>query len=164
MSKYPDKFVSYSVSDPNYSVTGISFIGSVTGGIILVLYFLIISMTGYNTITGLRFLNFILLVPLVVISLRRYIENATGKSYLEAFSVSFLTFVGSYVILSLFMILYLTAFDRDFLEYLQNSAAPELKLNAFGVAALLIGEGIVGGIISTFVILQFFKNRIRKFA
>ena len=164
MSKYPDKFVSYSENDSSYSVSAISLLGAVTGGIILVLYFLIIAMTGYHTTTGLRFLNFILLLPLIIISLRRYVENVTAKSYFDAFRISFMTFLGSYVILAFFMILYLTVIDADFMEFISVNMIPDSKLTVFGVAALIIGEGFIGGALVSFLIIQVFKNRIRRFA
>lgn len=124
-------------------------------------YFLLISLIGYEEMTGLRFLNFVLLIPVIIYALSTYVNTVHKKSYMEAFRVSVLSVMGSYAILALFMFIYLMVLNPDFLTYLQASL-PMLKLNAFGVAALLMGEGSIGAVVLTFVAMQHFKTRIRK--
>ncbi len=142
----------------------ISLPAAIAGGVILILYFLLLSMLGLQEVTPLRFLNFVLLIPVVIYSIRTYLNNFHNKSYLEAFRVSVLAFWGSYAILALFMIVYLLAINPAFMVYLQTVAIPGIKLNAFGAAALLIGEGIVGAIVLSFVILQFYKDKLKRVA
>jgi len=147
--------------DPNMAI---SLPAAIAGGIILIAYFLILSMLGLETVTELRFINFILLIPIVIYSLRTYVNTAHGKSYLEAFRVSILSFFGSYLILAVFMLFYLLVIDKVFMAYLQEYVIPGVKLNAFGAMALIIGEGAIGSVILSFVILQFYKSRIKRMA
>ncbi len=137
---------------------------AIAGGIILIVYFLLISMLGYETSTSLRFLNFILLIPVIVYSLNSYITKAHNKSYLEAMRIAIFSFFGSYLMLAIFMFFYLILIDRELLVYLRTYVVPGVKLNAFGAAAMIIGEGAIGAVVLSFVVLQFFKDRIRKVA
>ena len=161
MHNYQSKTVQNTASatrNPNYAIC---IPAALMGGALLVTYFLLISLIGYEEMTGLRFLNFVLLIPVIIYALSTYVNTVHKKSYMEAFRVSVLSVMGSYAILALFMFIYLMVLNPDFLTYLQASL-PMLKLNAFGVAALLMGEGSIGAVVLTFVAMQHFKTRIRK--
>lgn len=60
--------------------------------------------------------------------------------------------------------LYLAFADHQLMTYIYNSAYPELQLTPVGVGLLLIGEGIIAGLITSFLIMQNFKDDIRKAA
>ena len=113
--------------------------------------------------TALRFLNFVLLIPVIIYSLKKYVDTVHGKSYMEALRVSAFSFVGAYAILALFMFFYLMVIDPAFMVYLNQTAVPGIKLNPFGVMALLIGEGCIGAVILSFVTLQYYKVRLKRF-
>ena len=144
--------------NPNYAIC---LPASLMGGALLVTYFLLISLIGYEDVIGLRFVNYILLIPVIIYALSTYVNTVHKKSYMEAFRVSVLSFMGSYAIMAVFMFIYLMVLNPDFLTFLQ-SKMPTLKLNAFGVVALLLGEGSIGAVVLTFVAMQHFKTRIRK--
>lgn len=133
------------------------------GGILLITFFLLIRLLGYESITALRFLNFVLLIPVIIYSIKKYINTIHGKSYLEALRVSAIAFAGSYAILAMFMFFYLMVIDPAFMVYLNQTAVPGIKLNAFGVMALLLGEGCIGAVILSFVTLQYYKVHLKRF-
>ncbi len=162
MSKYPDKYISFTEHKPLSSVFTISFLGAITGGIILILYFLILALTNYYTILGLRYLNFMLLIPLIVISIKRYLNTTYDKSSFEAFVISFLTIVGSYCLLAVFIVVYITLIDRNFLHYVQNHLPGNIYLDVPVIAFGLLAEGIAGGVVLSFILLQFFKKRMNE--
>ena len=161
MHNYQSKTIQNTASssrNPNYAIC---IPASLMGGALLVTYFLLITLLGYEDVTGLRFINFILLIPVIIYALSTYVNTVHKKSYMEAFRVSVLSFMGSYAILAVFMFIYVMVLNPDFLTYLQTKL-PMLKLNAFGVMALLMGEGSIGAVVLTFVAMQHFKTRIRK--
>ncbi|MDQ3051482.1 MAG: hypothetical protein M3Q95_11395 [Bacteroidota bacterium] len=147
--------------NPNMAI---SLPAAITGGIILIVYFLLTTLLGYQTVTELRFLNFVFLIPIVIYSQRSYVNNVSDKSYLECLRVSFLSVMGAYAMLAAFMVFYLFVIDRSFMIYLQEYAVPGVKLNPFGAAALILGEGTIGAVILSFVTLQFYKDRIKNMA
>ncbi|MBK6640770.1 MAG: DUF4199 domain-containing protein [Bacteroidia bacterium] len=134
------------------------------GGILIILYFLIMRFTGHYQITGLRSLNYLIMIPVIYFAIKAYISKAHDRSYLKGFLSGISTYLISYSLLSLFMILYLAFADPVLMTYLYNSAYPELQLTPVGVGALLIGEGIIAGLITSFLIMQNFKDDIRKAA
>jgi hypothetical protein len=145
--------------NPNLSI---AIPAAIMGGTILITYFLLIALMGYETVTQLRFVNFVLLIPVLVYAIKTYLNTVHRKSYMEAFRVSVLSYLGSYAILAIFMFIYLMVLNPDFLTYLQVQAFPLLKLNAFGVMAMLLGEGSIGAVVLSFVVLQYFKSRIKR--
>lgn len=162
MYNYSNKIIEPSATrNPSISI---ALPGAIAGGIILIVYFLLISMLGYQTSTPLRFLNFVLLIPVIIYSLKTYVKNVKGKSYLEAFKIAVFSFFGAYLILAVFMFFYLVVIDRELLVYLRTYVVPGVKLNAFGAAAMIIGEGAVGAVVLSFVVLQFFKDSLRRVA
>jgi|SRR5688572_23494044 len=161
MHNYHNKIVHHPASErknPNFSI---SLPSAILGGAMLITFFLLMSLMGYETTTGLRFLNFVILIPIIIYAQRSYLTHFHAKSYMEAFRVSMLAFWGSYAILAVFMFIYLMVIDPAFLTYLQKFAIPGIKLNSFGVTALLLGEGMIGAVLLSYVILQYFKARIK---
>ena len=161
MHNYQSKTLQHTTAparNPNFAIC---LPAALMGGALLVTYFLLISLIGYEGHTGLRFVNYVLLVPVIIYALSTYVNTVHKKSYMEAFRVSVLSVLGSYAILALFMFIYLMVLNPDFMTLLQ-SQLPTLKLNAFGVVALLMGEGSIGAVVLTFVAMQHFKTRIKR--
>ena len=148
-----------STRNPNYTI---ALPASLMGGALLITYFLILALLGYETVTELRFFNFIIMIPVIIYALSTYVNSVHKKNYMEAFRVSVLSFMGSYVILAVFMFLYLMVLNPDFMTYLQTVQFPTLKLNAFGVFAMLMGEGSIAAVVLTFVAMQHYKTRIKR--
>lgn len=162
MHNYSEKIAAPATTrNPNIAI---SLPAAIAGGVVLIIYFMLLSLFDLQGQTELRFINFVLLIPVVIYSIRTYMKNFHNKSYLEALRVSILAFWGSYAILAAFMIIYLLIINPSFMEYLQTYAVPGVKLNAFGAAALLIGEGSVGAVVLSFVTLQFFKDKLKRMA
>lgn len=134
------------------------------GGILIILYFMLMRFTGYYQNTGLRSINYLILIPFTYYSIKAYISKGHGRSYLKGFLAGIISYLISYSLLSLFMMLYLAFADNQLMTYIYNSAYPELQLTPVGVGLLLIGEGIIAGLITSFLIMQNFKDDIRKAA
>jgi len=147
--------------NPNISI---SLPAAAFGGAMLITFFLLVSLLGFETATGLRFLNFVLLIPVIIYSVRTYVNTMHQRSYLEAMRVSILSFIGSYAILALFMFFYLMVINPAFMDYLNQTVVPSTKLNPFGVFALLLGEGCVGAVILSYVVLQYYKDQLKRMA
>ncbi len=163
MANYSNKNATYSGSDNKINSLSIAVPASIIGGIVLIIYFMLLKFGSYHLNTNLRWFNYLLLVPGVFYTLNRYVVAASGKTYLQAFLVSFISILGSIFILAIFMTIYLYI-DHPFMEQVYQSAFPELQLTPMSVFLLLIGEGVIGGLILSFVVLQFFKDRIHNAA
>lgn len=137
--------------------------GAIGGGILLVGYFLIVMSIGKHQSTDLRWINFVLIIPVILITIKRYLKSGSGKTYVDALMSSIISGIGSYAILSLFMFIYLNI-DHEFMNMLYQQAYPELALNPLSVVLMLMFEGAVGSTIISFVILQFYKDHMRNAA
>ena len=142
------------------SILRISVPGAMVGGILLILYFVIVKSLGYQLQTNLRWINYIIVLPVSAYSIIKYINTTTEKSYLSAMLHSIVSCLGSFVILALFMFIYLFV-DQTFMYQLHQLAYPELQINQLSIFILIIGEGILGSVLVSFIVLQFFKYRIR---
>jgi len=163
MSTYPDKSIEYIQPTISNYITKISLPAGIVGGVLLIIYFLIIRSMGIHMQTNLRWVNFILIIPVVIYSLNKYVDYAHAKTYLKAFVVSWASSLIASLSLGIFMVVYLFA-DAEFMNFLYEQAYPELQLTQLGIFALIMFEGLIGGVIISFVTLQFFKDRIRKVA
>lgn len=163
MNTYPDKMIEYSrPSTSNYAFR-IAIPAGIIGGFALIVYFLIIRLLDLHLQTSLRWINFLLVIPVMIYALNKYINTATSKTYLEALVVSITSCITAYAILALFMVGYLF-YDSAFMEQLHQASLPELQLTYLSVFLLIMLEGVVGGVVLSFVMLQFFIEKIRKAA
>ncbi len=137
--------------------------GALAGGILLIAYFLCILVVGYHTQTNLRWANFVLIIPVSIFTINRYLKSSTGRTYIEALGSSIMACLGSFFILSVFMFIYLNI-DVSFMDLLYQRALPELELSPLSIFMLIMFEGMVGSTIISFVLLQYFKDRIRNVA
>lgn len=163
MTQYSDKTGTYSNNTIANRVARIAVPAAIAGGIVLIIYFLIVKALGYYLQTNLRWINYILMIPVSIYAVQKYISSSSGKTYLEAMVVSIIAYSGAYFVLGLFMFIYLSI-DVQLMNHLYQLALPELQLNPIGVLMLLIGEGVIGGAVISFIVLQFFKNQISKVA
>jgi len=151
----------------NQSKTGrllrVALPGALAGGILLIVYFLGVRAIGYHENTYLRWLNFVLIIPVSLFTINRYLKSGTGKTYLEALASSIFACLGSYSFLSLFTFVYLHI-DVAFMEMLYQKAFPELDLSPLSIVILLVFEGAVGSTIISFVLMQFYKDQMRNAA
>ncbi len=137
--------------------------GVLAGGVLLIVYYLIILAFGKHTNTDLRWINFVLIIPVLLLTIKRYLKSGTGKTYVEALMSSIVSGIGAYAILSLFMFIYLNI-DHKFMDMLYQQAYPELALNPLSIVLMLMFEGAVGSAIISFVLMQFYKDHMRNAA
>lgn len=163
MNTYPDKIADYSHPSTSSYIYRIAFPAGLAGGLSLIVYFLIIKALGYYMQTNLRWVNFLIVIPVMIYAINKYVNTATSKTYLETLVVSAISCIAAYFVLGIFMVGYLF-YDTALMEYLYQSSLPELQLTQLSVFLIIMMEGIVGGIVLSFVFLQFFIDRIRKAA
>lgn len=163
MTQYSEKTGTYSNNATSNRVVRIAVPAAIAGGIVLIIYFLIVKAMGYYLQTNLRWINYILMIPVSIYAVQKYISTTSGKTYLEALWISIIAYGGAYFVLGLFMFVYLSI-DVQFMNHLHQLALPELQLNPIGILMLLVGEGVIGGAVISFIVLQFFKDQIRNVA
>jgi hypothetical protein len=120
-------------------------------------YFLIMKLIGLEMNLNFRFFNAVFYIIALVIAFRTY-NRQTGEKikYFRGLKLGVqVSFIGA-IVFAVFMGAYLS-FDHELMAYVQKNieygphATPLLA--AFGV----FNEGFVGGIITAFVLLPFFK-------
>src|SRR5688572_17745462 len=104
------------------------------GGIAMIVFFLILKMFGLHMITELRWFNFLLMAPVIALVNYKYINTQHGKTYLESLALNFITFMGAFMLLAIFMFLYLSFIDPGMMKLIRVNALPELQLTPFNCA------------------------------
>lgn len=128
----------------------------------LIGYFLIMRLIGLVHIVEFRFLNAVIMAIGIVLALRAYKRIKHGNiGYLSGLGAAFLTSLVSTLIFSLFMLVYIKAFDDSLLKVLTaNRMVGEQVANTPGLVIfmVLIMEGVISGAMIGFIAMQFFKR------
>ncbi len=126
----------------------------------LVAYFLFMQSIGLGAVPEYRIFNFLIQFVIIAVCLRSYKQSHKGNySYLEGFGLGcFASFIGV-VLFAGFMYLYLQVINPDMLSDLRNNASMMGKyLTPFSTAFAVVVEGSIAGLITSFALMQFFKD------
>lgn len=125
----------------------------------LVVFFLLMKLTGLVYHLELRFLNFFILAGGVMLAIKGYREETRGPiDYLEGFGVGFFTSLLSGLIFSAFLFLYLSFLDTGFMEYLRINAPMGSELNPLNASFGILIEATASGSILALLGLQYYRR------
>lgn len=128
-------------------------------GIAHILYFLLMGLLGLHNRIELSFLSGLFLVIGICLAISSYKRAKSGKiDYLKGLGIGVTTGVVSSVLVALFMVLYITAFDASYLNNLQASSLFPQSLSLLSLFVLIIIYGSWPGFIIAFVAMQWFKR------
>ncbi len=148
------------MKNENPSTTRLALITGFLICLAMIAYFLIMKLAGLVEIAELRLLNVFIMMGGCALAIRYY--NATYNrhiQYLEGIMLSFLSINISAFIFAIFIFIYLSQLDPVLLDALKSNAPVMGKyLTPFSAAFSLIVEGVIAGLIVSFVLMQYFKD------
>ncbi len=125
----------------------------------LIFYFLIMKLFGLEVNLNFRYLNAIFYVIALVLAFRSFNRRTgTRVKYFQGLKMGIvICFIGA-AIFSVFMGIYL-ALDNEFMSYVQRSIEYGTFATPLLTAFAIFTEGLVGGAVTAFVIIPFFKEK-----
>jgi len=134
-----------------YKVSALSALG-------MILFFLLMKILGMVTIVEFRFLNVVIMfigIRYVLINERR--AKGGKLEYLPGMLKGFMTALFASILFSVFIFIYLSI-DTEFMEYLKATQLFGSYLTPASSALVSVIEGIAGGSIITFAIMNLYKG------
>jgi hypothetical protein len=128
-----------------------------------VIVFAIARLLNFHLIVELRALNYLILFVVALFAIKTFKEESNnGMSYLEGFLTGLFVAKVSFAIFALLMYLYLKFVDRVFFDYLVGYAPMGIELTPLASALLIFFEGQAIGIVSSLILMQYFKKNVNK--
>lgn len=137
-------------------------IGLTTGLVVcggLILFFFIMGAFDLLKIVELRSINFFILLAGILYSINK-VKNLCGDNfdYFDGFSAGIFTALYSVVPFGIFVFIYLWKINPSFMEYIRENITYGNSLTpALATFAILV-EGIVSGVVISFISMQYFKK------
>jgi hypothetical protein len=127
----------------------------------LITLFLGMRMLGLAERLELRFLNAIILIFGIILSIREYRKNKDGRmQYLQGISCGTLTTLCTVSVFAVFMFIYLMFLDPAFMQAVKANHSQGQFLNPYVAAVAVFMEGLFSGIVMTFMTMQVLKESL----
>jgi hypothetical protein len=147
------------------SYKGISFVWGISLRVglmtlaLLIVYFLAMDLLGYNRIIWLRALNMLILGWGIVLGLKQYQAKRGARfDYFTGLRIGATISIIAVVPFALLTGVYLSM-DTAFMNYLVNNLSIGPYLSPATAAAGIMVEGIISGLVFTFVVMPYFKEQ-----
>ena len=128
-------------------------------GIVHMVYFLLMWALGLTNIVELSFFSGIFLVVGIVVAISNFKRAKNGViEYFQGLGIGATVGVVSSVILAIFLMIFVSLMDTEYLESLQASALFPESLSQLSLFVITIVYGTVPGVIIGFIAMQWFKN------
>ncbi|MCX2741488.1 DUF4199 domain-containing protein [Pontibacter anaerobius] len=132
----------------------------------LIIYFFLMKLLGLVHVIELRFLNGLIMAVGVVLAIRAYRLVMDGQiSYFKGLGTGIITAVVGTVIFAAFMVVYVKTGGESLIEMLSAERYFGERVEATpGVVifSVLFLEGIISGVMISFIAMQWFKQRQHK--
>ncbi|TPE42528.1 DUF4199 domain-containing protein [Pontibacter mangrovi] len=128
-------------------------------GVAHILYFLLMRLLNLTQVIELSYLSGIFLIIGIVVALSKYKSlNRRALRYFDGLGIGVITAFVSSLILAVFLVIYVTVFDRTYLESLSASGFFPEGLSVLTMFWVTIGHGTWPGFIIGFIAMQWFKQ------
>jgi hypothetical protein len=125
--------------------------------------FAVMRLLNLHLIVELRALNYLLYFIVAFFAIKSFKDESNGQmSYLEGLLSGLFVAKASFAAFAFLMYIYLKFIDRAFLEYLVDYAPLGIELTPLAAALLIFFEGQAVGIVTPFILMQYFKKNINK--
>jgi hypothetical protein len=136
---------------------------SIVAVVAYAIVFAVTRLLNLHLIVELRAINYVILFIVALLAIKTFKEESQGgMSYLEGFLTGLFTAKVSFGLFAFLMYLYLKFIDRAFLNYLVEYAPLGIDLTPLSAALLLFFEGQAVGIVTSLILMQYFKKNINK--
>jgi hypothetical protein len=127
-------------------------------GIGLIVYFVIMHMTGLSHHVELRLLNLLILVTGVYVALKRFRDTHDSHlNYFRALATGVQTAAIGSVIFAVFLWTYMT-FDSSLMESIRVNEPMGRYLNPYMAAFIVALEGLFSGLLVTFILINWVQT------
>ena len=148
------------MASSNVSYQNVAVKYGILVGIVYIVYFLVMWALGVIEVIELSFLSGLFLVIGIVVAISSYKKvRSGGIRYLEGFGIGATVGAVSSAILGLFLVVFLSTLDTEYLEHLQASSLFPEGLSLTLLFVLTILYGTVPGAWIAFIAMQWFKRR-----
>jgi hypothetical protein len=147
-------------NNSNESIHEICLKNGILTAILLVASFMsLCALTNKLQINQLSAANLFIMAFGVYFALENYSPTGKGKSidYFEGFKIGLYTVAVSVILHAVYIGVY-TSIDDSPLNYMKAGGLWKLHIDAFSASCLVLFEGMVGGLILTFCMMQYFKK------
>lgn len=128
----------------------------------LILYFVSMNLLGFQRNLELHYLNIFILFFGLRYGIKSTIKTKGEVRYFEGLKTGLIITILSVAIFNVFMVIYETAIDPSFLEYLKENISLgdvfSTQETIFNIAGLITLEGLSSGFILTFILMQYYKS------
>ncbi len=131
--------------------------------LVLGIYFIVIELLGVKHTAFLRLLNIFIVAYFVNKSIKGSIGE--GKGFIALFGSAFFTNLIAVVLSTVALVVYINFFKG--VSHIESLAQPLLALSGFELSLsqftfAIFAEGFASGVILSFGMMQYWKNRIAK--
>ena len=126
--------------------------------IVLIAYFLLMSLFGLEKIFGLRLFNFAIVICGIYVALKSYFKNVERPTYFDGLFTGFKTGIIAVVLFVIFLALYVKRVDPDFISVLRESKMWGDNIDLKEAAGAILIEGLSSVFIISFGWMQHFKQ------
>lgn len=141
------------------SVEKIVLINAVKIFVGIVLFFFLMKLIGLDEYTELRMLNFVFVFWGVNSAIKQNMETQHDSIYLHNLFIGFFTSFVSVIMICVSLSVYLFYIEPSFIQVLENSSLWGKSLTPPLMAFAIFIEGVASSMISTFIIMQYWKNK-----
>ena len=129
--------------------------------VILIVYFIILCLSGLILYPVLRYINYILIAIGIGLAFSEVKRNNIkhNSNYLPGLGMGFIIVFWSAIIFSLFVLLYARFIDQAFVNLIwPDPFYHNSDLNAYAIAVYSFSETLLFGVIMNLIVIQFVKR------
>ena len=124
----------------------------------IILYFFVMKLFGLDSVSELRFLNFIFVVWGINSAIKSNIMNNKETYYISNLFIGIATSIIATAIIIFGLVIYVSFVEPSFINVLENSFLWGNNLSLQLVLFAISVEGYASAVVCSFIIMQYWKN------
>ena len=124
----------------------------------IILYFFVMKLFGLDSVSELRFLNFIFVVWGINSAIKSNIMNNKETYYISNLFIGIATSIIATAIIIFGLVIYVSFIEPSFINVLENSFLWGNNLSLQLVLFAISVEGYASAVVCSFIIMQYWKN------
>ena len=125
-------------------------------------FFFLSKLVGLEENPYLRFVNLLFVIIGIRQAIKANIYEYKETNYAKNFATGFASAAVAVILSTIGVVLYIEFIEPEFLEIMNQSFLIGGDTSLFGLAFTLVIEGLATSIVSTLIVMQFFKNHKKE--
>ncbi|MHA6248440.1 DUF4199 domain-containing protein [Pontibacter sp. CAU 1760] len=148
------------MASTNVSFQNVAIKYGILVGIAHIVFFLLMWMLGFSENVELSYLSGIFLIIGIVVAISNYKRKSGGiVHYFPGLAIGVITAFVSSLILGLFLLVFVTTLNREYLDALSTSGLFPEGLSVLSMFLVTLVHGTLPGFFIAFISMQWFKRR-----